>query len=109
MGIFIFLFISQDFEIDKVFKFENNGKQYETRSHSFGGATLSDTRYTFETYRIFKYLPLEHKLDKTDFFDDKTDLNIGDLGLKISIIENKKSRKIIFQSSNGNIFSKLLN
>ena len=108
VGIFIFLFISQDFEIDEIFKFENNGKQYETRSHGFGGATLSNTRYTFETYRVFKYFPLEHKLDKTDFFDDRTNLNIGDQGLKISIIENKNNRKIIFQSSNGNIFSKPL-
>lgn len=105
-GILLFIFISMDYETDKNFHFENNGKTYETRRYSFGGATLSDTRFTFETYRTFNYFPIEHRLDKTDFFDSKTNLDIGEAPLEITITENKKSKTILFKSTNGNIFSK---
>ena len=107
-GILFFIFVSLDYETDKIFHFQNNDKSYETRSYSFGGATLSDTKYTFETYRYFRYLPIEHKLDKTIFFDDKTDLNIQEPTLNITIRENENSMQIIFKSTNGNTFSKTL-
>ena len=108
-GIFLFPFVSQGYQTDMTFNFESNNKQYETRRYSFGGATLSNTRYTFETFRTFKYLPIEYKLDKTDFFDDRTSLNIDDPELKISIVENKNVQQIVFKSSNGKVFSKQIN
>lgn len=108
-GILFFILILSDLKTDKIFHFVNNDKTYETRRYSLGGATLPDTRYTFETYRIFKYFPIEHKLDKTEFFDDKTDLLIEESELKISIMENGNSRKVIFKSTNGNSFAKRIN
>jgi hypothetical protein len=108
-GILLFIFISMDYEADKIFHFKANNENYETRRYSFGGATLSDTRYIFETYRDFKYLPIEHKLDRTDFLDSKTDLDISEPGLKINILENRKAEQIIFKSTNGNTFLKSIN
>jgi hypothetical protein len=108
IGILLFIFIAQDYETDKVFHFTSKGKKFETRRYSFGGATLSDTRYTFETYRNYKYFPLERKIDKTDFFDTKTNLNIDEDELKISINRVDTKEQIIFQSTNGHTFSKSL-
>ncbi|HVX48939.1 MAG TPA: hypothetical protein VHB48_02240, partial [Chitinophagaceae bacterium] len=52
-GIFLFIFIAQDYEPDKYVRFSSEGTLYETRQYAFGGATLSNTRYTFETYRQY--------------------------------------------------------
>src|SRR3989442_1439956 len=46
-GIFLFLFVTQDYETDMTFHFTSNDKTYETRRYSFGGATLDNTKYTF--------------------------------------------------------------
>ncbi len=108
-GIYLFYFVGQDFETDKVFHFTNNDKPYETRRFSFGGATLSNTRFTFETYRIYNYLPFERKIDKTDFFDTETNLIINEDQLKIDIIKIGNSEQIKFQSTNGNNFTKKIN
>jgi hypothetical protein len=109
IGIFMFIPISQDFESDKIFHFISNDKTYETRRYSFGFATLSDTRYTFKTFRVYKYLPFEKKIDKTNFFDTKTDLLIYEDALKISIIDSGDRKQIRFISTNGRTFSKFLN
>ena len=108
-GILMFAVISQDYETDKIFHFESNTKTYETRRYSFGFATLADTRYTFRTYRTYKYFPIEREIDTTDFFDDKTDLQINEANLKISIVSIDNSEHILFKSTNGRIFSKSLN
>ncbi|MCX6352868.1 MAG: hypothetical protein NTX03_13570 [Bacteroidetes bacterium] len=107
IGSILFLVISQDYESDKKFNFTDEGKSYETRRYSFGFATLDDTRYTFETYRTFKYLPFEILIDKTNFFDTKTKLNIGG-EIKIEVKENGNIETITFKSPNGNTFSKTL-
>ena len=109
IGIIMFIVISQDYETDKLFHFESENKTYETRRYSFGFATSTDTRYTFKTYRTYTYFPLEKKIDITDFFDDKTDLQIGDEDLKISIIKIDNKEKILFKSTNKHTFLKLLN
>lgn len=108
VGILMFIVISQDYEADKIFHFASNDKIYETRRYSFGFVTLADTRYTFKTYRTYKWLPLEKITDTTDFFDDKTDLKIDEDSLKISILNADSKKQIIFQSTNGHIFSKSL-
>ena len=101
--------ISQDYETDKTFHFISNDKIYETRRFSFGTIGSIDTRYTFEIYRDFKYLPIEHKVDKTYFFETKTDLDISEQGLKISILDSGIAEQIIFKSSNGKFFLKSIN
>ncbi len=108
IGIVLFIVISQDYEIDKVFKFTSNNKDYETRRYTFGFATLSDTRYTFKTYRIFGIIPIEYKIDESDFFGNKTNLNIGESALKIEIYHINNEEQIKFISSNGNVFIKII-
>jgi len=109
VGIFMFPAIFQDYETDKTFHFISNDKIYETRRFSFGTVGSIDTRYTFETYRDFNYLPIENKVDKTDFFETKTDLDISEQGLKISILDSGIAEQIIFKSSNGKFFLKSIN
>jgi len=108
-GILFFIFISMGYEADQIFHFESNNKNYETRRYGFGGVTLSDTKYTFETYREFKYLPIEHQIDKTIFFENKAPLSISEPQLIISIVEGKKAEQIIFKDSEGKTFFKSIN
>ena len=109
IGIIMFIPISKDYQADKIFHFVSSDKTYETRRYSFGFATLADTRYTFKTYRTYKYFSLEKKIDATDFFDNKTDLQIGENNLKISVVNTNTKEQILFKSTNGHTFSKLLN
>jgi hypothetical protein len=106
--LFFFMVISPYNEADKVFHFPYDGKSYETRRFSFGFVTLEDTRYTFETYREYQYLPIEKKIDKTDFLSLKTNVNIGEDGLKINIIKTGNKEYLLFQSKNGHAFLKRL-
>ena len=106
VGIFAFLFILMDLESDKTFKYFSKGKEFQTRRYSFGFATLENTRYTFETYRNYSYLPLEYQIDKTDFFDNKTELNIGEDNLKFEIELNGPIKYITFISTNGKVLKK---
>ncbi|WP_419803428.1 hypothetical protein [Mucilaginibacter sp.] len=109
IGIFLFPIISQDYTTDKIFYFEHSDKLYETRRYRFGTIGSVDTRYTFNTYRIFSILPFEYKIDKTDFSDLKTNLNISDPNLKIDIIRNINKDKIKFSSTDGKEFTKSIN
>jgi hypothetical protein len=109
VGILLFIVVSQDYESDKKIQFENYGDRYEVRRYSFGFATLDDIRYTFETYRRYKYFPVEYKIDKTDFFDSKTRVNISEDSLAIYIAKNGTEKDLVFKSSDGNFFLKKLN
>ena len=107
IGIFIFPVITQDYKCDKTFHFISSDKAYQTRRYSFGFATLESTRYTFVTFRQYSFLPIEKKIDRTDFFDTKTNLNIDDkLSITVQIIG--KAEKIIFKDNAGHIYAKLL-
>lgn len=57
VGTILFIVVAQDFEADKVYCFKSGGNHYVTRRYSFGFATLDDTRYNFDTYRTYKFLP----------------------------------------------------
>jgi len=82
---------SQDYECDKVFTYTSDGKDYQTRRYSFGFVTLMWEKYTFDTYRTLKYLPVEYRVDESIFFDNKTKLKIGgDLLFKITQTNNGK-------------------
>ncbi|MCR5862402.1 hypothetical protein LRS05_09685 [Flavobacterium sp. J372] len=108
IGIIMFIVISQDYEADKVYKFNNNNKHYSCRRYTFGFATLDDTRYTFETYRQFKYLPLEIKIDKTDFFANESDLDFTDAKFSVAIKSVDDHRELIFRSSDGGKSTKMI-
>ena len=108
VGILLFIIISMDYETDKIFRFTSKDKTYETRRYAFGFATTTDTRYTFETYRTFGIFPIEYKIDKTDFFDTKTNLRISEPQLKIEILSKNNKEQIHFISTNGNEFIKPL-
>ncbi len=109
LGIWLFIVISMDYETDKVIKFSNNENNYITRRYTFGFATTSDTRYTFETYRKFDFLYLEYKIDETDFFGSTSKINCSDENLKVQIIKSKEIERIEFISTDGNKFSKQIN
>lgn len=109
VGILLFIVVSQDYESDKKFRFQCYDDRYEVRRYSFGFATLDDTRYTFETYKTYRYLPIEHKIDKTDFFGMETPLYINEDKLVIYIVKNGDNENLVFKSSNGKLFSKQLN
>ena len=108
VGILLFIIISMDYETDKIFRFTSKDKTYETRRYAFGFATTTDTRYTFETFRTFGIFPIEYKIDKTDFFDTKTNLRISEPQLKIEILSKNNKEQIHFISTNGNEFIKPL-
>lgn len=101
IGILMFIVISQDYEADKIYNFNSNEKEYKTRRYSFGFATLNDTRYTFETYREYSYLPIEKLINKTDLFELKCGLDFRDNNFLIEIKENGNKRTLEFVSSNG--------
>ncbi len=71
--------ISQDYKADKIFILKAAVASTKQEDIVLVSLTFGDTRYTFETYREYSsYAFFERKIDKTDFFDDKTNLNIGD-------------------------------
>ncbi|MDE3182353.1 MAG: hypothetical protein KGM16_02940 [Bacteroidota bacterium] len=109
LGILFFMLASPSFEADQIIHFKSGNHMYETRRYSLGGATLPDTKYTFETYREFKYLPIEHEIDKTEFYDSKIDLDFLDPQFKIDVIKNAEVEKIIFSSEDGKEFEKTIN
>ena len=51
---------------------------------------------------------IEYKIDKTDFFDTKTNLRISEPQLKIEILSKNNKEQIHFISTNGNEFIKPL-
>lgn len=100
IGILMFLVISQDYETDKIFNFNSNSKDYQSRRYSFGFATLDDTRYTFETYRAYDYLPFEKLINKTDLFELKSDLDFRDDNFKVNIKDSVNKKLLEFSSAN---------
>lgn len=101
--------ISSDMEYvsDQQYHFTANNKTYEVRRYSFGFATLINTRYTFETYQTFKYLSIEHLLDRTVLFDDKVKFNIND-DLKFDVRSKKGMDTLVFKSREVDVFKKKL-
>lgn len=100
IGIILFLVISQDYQSDRIYNFTSNHVDYEIRRYVFGFATLSDTRYTFETYQHLNFLPIEKFIDKTDFLDTKSNLN-PEGTLSFEICKQGKNKVLIFKSNNG--------
>lgn len=105
IGVLMFIVISQDFETDKIYNFNSNNKDYQTRRYSFGFATLIDTKYTFETYREYDYLPFEKLINKTDLFELKSDLDFNDNNFVVNIKDNGDKKILEFSSTNCKKFT----
>jgi hypothetical protein len=106
IGIFLFVVISQDYEAHRIFKTYDG--RYEIRSYSFDFVTLVDTRYTFDTYRSYRYLPFEIRIDRTNFFGTKTDLHFSDTRFDILTQAGEDELQLIFKDGHGNTFYKPL-
>lgn len=100
IGIVFFIPLTQDMVTDRVYNYKGgDGHNYETRRFSFGFATLDNTRYTFDTYRKFSFLPIEKHIDTSTFFDNKTNLDFYDRAFDIGLTSKGRTKKIIFSSS----------
>lgn len=108
LGIVMFIIISQDYETDKIYNFDLNDKAFQTRRYSFGFVTLDDTRYTFETYRRYKYLPLEKLINKTDLFDLKSELDFRDTNFNVNMKDSSSKQILEFSSTNGMKYTKTI-
>ena len=102
-----FIYGLQDLESDRKFHFTDKEKKYEVRRYSYGGAISSNTRYAFETYRLYSFLPIEQLIDVTDFFDDKTNLGISD-SMTFSISDSGNRSLLQFSDKEGQHYVKQL-
>ncbi len=107
-GILMFTVISQDYETDKIYYFNSNNKEYQTRRYSFGFTTLIDTKYTFETYREYNYLPIEKLINKTNLFELNSDLDFSDNNFTVNIIEIGNKKILEFSSTNCKKFTSII-
>lgn len=97
----MFIVISQDYETGRIYNFNSNSKEYQTRRYCFGFTTLEDTRYTFETYREYGYLPFEKLINKTDLFELKSDLDFRENNFIVNIKDSADKKILEFSSANG--------
>ena len=104
VGVIVFIVGSSDYEPYKIFNY-GNIKTYETRCYSFGFATVDATTYTFDTYRTFKYLPVEELLDRSKFYNIDVNWNIGeDLTFKVN--QTNGADSLIIISKNRVVYTK---
>jgi|GEM_PF-1643527 len=107
IGFMMFIIISQNWETDRQFYFNQNGHLYEVRRYTAGFVTWSNTEYTFETYRKYLCIPVEKKLDVSNFFDDQTNLNVaGDM--TFHFVDSLGKRYLVFKDKNGVQLSKII-
>lgn len=107
---FLFVALTTSGEgIDKKLDFSSGESSYEMRRSTSSFPTLSSTKYTFRTYEVSNYFPIEKLIDTTIFFDTKTPLSIGEEGLQIIISRSNMIKSITFKSTNGKSFSKRIN
>ena len=104
-GIFFFLLISEDFDSKETYNIISDSNEYITRKYSSGSATQYHIKYTFETFKTYKYMPIEKRVDNTTFLSEQSKLILNNKdSLQISI----KNNLITFNSSNGALFQKQL-
>lgn len=107
-GILLSFSIEMEYVYDKKFQFESDDKSYETRRFSFGFATLENTRYTFNTYHEFTYLPFERRIDESILFDDNSEFDgVGDT-LQMSISKVNGHQTLTFKAPGKGHFDKIL-
>ncbi len=52
IGIILFAIDSQDYNSDNKFSFHNGDQTYQTKRYNYGFATITHTKYEFETYEF---------------------------------------------------------
>ncbi len=108
LGFFAVMLISTEYESDLSFKFIEGNNNFEVRRYSIGFVTSLYTDYRFETYRDYRFLPFEKKIDETTLVDTISSINVADTDLIFSI-ENDGNKKLFrMRSKNGGQFIKRL-
>jgi hypothetical protein len=108
LGILLFIVISSDFESDKIYNFNFKNSDYRTRRYSFGFATLIDTKFTFDTYKNYNYLPFEKQINKANLFESKSELDFSDDNFSIIMRDSSDKQILQFSSKNGKIFTVII-
>lgn len=108
LGFFAAMLISSEYESDLSFKFIEGDNNYEVRRYSMGFVTSLYTDYRFETYRDYRFLPFEKKIDKTTLVDTISSINVADTALIFSIENDGNKRSLIMRSKNSGQFIKQL-
>lgn len=98
IGIILFIVISQDYDSDKIYRFKNDKTLYETRRYAYVFATLADTKFTYDTYKRFRFLPIEYKIDETVLYGEKNQINFRDKSFKINVLSRGGKQEICFSS-----------
>ena len=106
VGIFMFIVISQKYETDEVFSFDIKDRHYETRRYSYGFVTLLYTSLTYDTYRRYKFFPIEHKMNRAWFLGPKNGYLQYDEELKVILKEEEWNHRMIFKDKDGNTFNR---
>lgn len=99
IGVFLFIVIAQDYEADKVYSFTSEEANYQTRRYCFSFATLDDTRYTFETYKKYKSIPIERLINHTNLSELNSPLDLNDKNFTVAIKRQGTQQVLEFKSS----------
>lgn len=106
IGFWIFIVISQDFESKKTIYFNNS--EYYSRFYSSGFVTSSSTNYQFDTYKNFKILPLEFKIDDFLIRSSESNFSFEVKELTIDFIKKENFEKLIFTNSRNENFERTI-
>jgi hypothetical protein len=107
-GSLLFLMMVQDSICDRTLQVASAHGRYETRRYTFGGATLSTTRFNFETYQLFVLPAFERLIDDTTLFDDKTKLLLDSERLAVTLRRSPVGVELSFRDERGTTFEKTL-
>jgi hypothetical protein len=107
-GSLVFLMMVQDSICDRTLQVASAHGRYETLRYTFGGATLSATRFNFETYDLFVLPAFERLVDDTTLFDNKTPLRLDSSLLTVTLRHSNSGIQLSFRDEMGTKFEKAL-
>lgn len=108
-GVLILMPASTTIVADQIIHFKSGNFSYGTCRYRVGVATMPVTKYTFETNRVFKFLPIERETGRDRFFDSKTELNFYDPEFKLNIRNGNGGENFLSRSKDGNEFDNVIN
>jgi len=108
-GLFLFIVISNDYESQSKINYAGNGASYETRKFSYGFVTLGETKYTFDTYKKYGWLPIERLVDRSVLYELGSGFDPGDGDLTFNVIEKGGKEFLVLRSSTGKELLKPIN
>ena len=108
LGIGFFCLMCSNIESDKVLHNKNTSHPYEVRIFNSNVGDALFSKYIFETYRIFDFIPIEKKVGETDFIDTEARFDLGN-ELQFAIVDSSdKKQYLAIKSLDGNQFVKEL-